>query len=292
MLLTGEILPQEPRSAKLQDMRPRDMGLSLLLAWGVACGDPSFTPHREVSADWGNRVSQFEKGLAFQEGFEVEKDLKKALFWYEAAATQTNHIVEPNQTIIDIADRYGVTIRDMNALNPKMDVDKLKTKEKIIIPGYAKAMYHAGVLHENGKGGIERNNAIAAKWYHAGAEAGDALAQFSYAYALEKGLGTDVDVKKAANWYRLSAERGIGSAQQNLAQLYFQGIGVDKDLSEAYRWYSLASEYLEYDAAGAGENAEQEKAQLEKAIKTCGESLAPAERIRVDRLIESFEPSR
>ena len=90
----------------------------------------------------------------------------------------------------------------------------------------------------------------------------------------------------------LRAERGIGSAQQNLAQLYFQGIGVDKDLSEAYRWYSLASEYLEYDAAGAGENAEQEKAQLQKAIKTCGESLAPEERIRVDRLIESFQPTR
>ena len=268
------------------------MGLSLLLAWGGACGDPSFTPHREVSADWGHRVSQFEKGRAFQEGFEVEKDLKKALFWYEAAATQTNHIVKPNQTIIDIADRYGVIIRDMNALNPKMDVDNLKTKEKIIIPGYAKAMYHAGALHESGKGGLERNNAMAAKWYHAGAEAGDALAQFSYAYTLEKGLGTEVDVKKAANWYRLSAEKGIGSAQQNLAQLYFRGIGVDKNLSEAYGWYSLASEYLEYDAAGDGENAAQDKAQLQKAIKTCGESIASEEKVRMDRLIKSFEPAR
>ena len=266
---------------------------SLLLLWSVACSDPSFTPHREVSADWGNRVSQFEKGLAYQEGSEGEKDLKKALQWYEAAATQTNHIVEPNQTIIDIADRYNVMILDMNALNQyRVSVDELKTGEKIIIPGYAKAMYHAGALHESGKGGIKQDYAKAAKWYHAGAEAGDALARFSYAYALQNGLGTNVDLKKAANWYRLSAEQGIGSAQQNLAQLYFKGIGVEKNLSEAYRWYSLASEYLEYDAAGAGENEEQEKAKLEKAIKTCGESLAPEERIRVDRLIESFQPTR
>ncbi|MCS5584911.1 MAG: sel1 repeat family protein [Pseudomonadales bacterium] len=268
------------------------MGLSLLLVWSVACGDPSFTPHREVSADWGNRVSQFEKGLAFQEGFDVEKDLKKALFWYEAAATQTNHIAKPNQTIIDIADRYGVMIRDMNALNPKMDVDNLKTKEKIIIPGYAKAMYHAGALHESGNGGIKQDYAMAAKWYHSGAEAGDELAQFSYAYALEKGQGTEVDLKKAANWYRLSAEKGVGSAQQNLAQLYFRGIGVDKNLSEAYRWYSLAGKYLKYDAGGDGETAAQDKAQLQKAIKTCGESIASEEKVRMDRLIESFEPAR
>jgi len=274
-------------------MRPRNMVPSLLLLWSVACSDPSFTPHREVSADWGNRVSQFEKGLAYQEGSEGEKDLIKALHWYEASATQTNHIVEPNQTIIDIADRYNVMILDMNALNQyRVSVDELKTGEKIIIPGYAKAMYHAGALHESGKGGIKQDYAKAAKWYHAGAEAGDALARFSYAYALQNGLGTNVDLKKAANWYRLSAEQGIGSAQQNLAQLYFKGIGVEKNLSEAYRWYSLASEYLEYDAAGAGENEEQEKAKLEKAIKTCGESLAPEERIRVDRLIESFQPTR
>ena len=274
-------------------MRPRNMVPSLLLLWSVACSEPSFTPHREVSAVWGNRVSQFEKGLAYQEGSEGERDLKKALQWYEAAATQTNHIVEPNQTVIDIADRYNVMILDMNALNQyRVSVDELKTGEKIIIPGYAKAMYHAGVLHESGKGGIKQDYAMAAKWYHAGAEAGDALAQFSYAYALEKGQGTEMDVKKAAHWYRLSAEKGIGSAQQNLAQLYFQGIGVDKDLSEAYRWYSLAKKYLEYDAAGAGENVQQEEAQLKKAIETCRDSLTEAERDRVNRLIESFQPTR
>ena len=101
-----------------------------------------------------------------------------------------------------------------------------------------------------------------------------------------------MDLKKAANWYRLSAEQGIGSAQQNLAQLYFRGLGVEKNLSEAYRWYSLAAKYLEYDAAGEGENAKKEKAQLQKAIETCGESLTEAERDRVNRLIESFQPTR
>ena len=285
-------MPQEIRSVMVQDMRPRDLGLGLILMLIAACGDSSFTPHREVTAGWGNRVSQYNKGRAYQEGLEGEKDLIKALHWYEASATQTNHVVEPNQTLIDIADRYNVLIIDINALNPKMDVDKLKTGEKIIIPGYAKAMYHAGALHESGKGGIKQDYAMAAKWYHAGAEAGDALARFSYAYALEKGLGTNVDLKKAANWYRLSAEQGIGSAQQNLAQLYFRGLGVEKNLSEAYRWYSLAAKYLEYDAAGEGENPEQDKAQLQKAIKTCEESLSEAERDRVNRLIESFQPTR
>ena len=49
-------------------------------------------PH--AAAKWGNRVSQFEKGLAFQEGKEENKSLDNALAWYIASATPTNHVVQ------------------------------------------------------------------------------------------------------------------------------------------------------------------------------------------------------
>lgn len=272
-------------------MRARELGLWILLLSCVACKKPNFTAHREVSASWGNRVSQFEKGLAFQEGKEVPKNLDTALAWYIAAATPTNHVVKKStETIIDIADQYNVLIRDMSALNPKMDVDKLKLGEEIIIPGYAEAMYFAGVLSESGTENTPINLFEAAKWYHKGAEAGHALAQFSYGRALEKGLGTEIDLKKAANWYRLSAEKGIGSAQLNLAGLYFHGQGVDKDLSEAYRWYSLATVYVNREGTAA--LSDDELKLLNTAIKTTGEALEASEKARVDKLIEAFEPDR
>ena len=272
-------------------MRAKDLGLCILLLSCVACKKPNFTAHREVSAGWGNRVSQFEKGLAFQEGKEVPKNLDNALAWYIAAATPTNHVVKKStETIIDIADQYNVLIRDMSALNPEMDVDKLKLGEEIIIPGYAEAMYFAGVLSESGTENTPINLFEAAKWYHKGAEAGHALAQFSYGRALEKGLGTEIDLKKAANWYRLSAEKGIGSAQLNLAGLYFHGQGVDKDLSEAYRWYSLATVYVNREGTAA--LSEDELKLLNTAIKTTGEALEASEKARVDKLIEAFEPDR
>ena len=99
-----------------------------------------------------------------------------------------------------------------------------------------------------------------------------------------------MNLKKAANWYRLSAEKGIGSAQLNLAGLYFHGHGVDKNLSEAYRWYSLAKFYLNREGTAALEKNELD--QLNTAIKTTGESIGAAERARVDKLIEAFEPDR
>ena len=49
-------------------MRAKDLGLSILLLICVACKEPNSTGHRDAAAKWGNRVSQFEKGLAFQEG--------------------------------------------------------------------------------------------------------------------------------------------------------------------------------------------------------------------------------
>ena len=272
-------------------MRAKDLGLWILLLICVACKEPNSTGHRDAAAKWGNRVSQFEKGLAFQEGKEENKSLDNALAWYIASATPTNHVVQKStETIIDIADLYNVLIRDMSTLNPEMDVDYLKVGENIIIPGHPEAMYFAGVLSESGTENKPSDLFEAAKWYHKGAEAGHAVAQFSYGRALEKGAGVEMNLKKAANWYRLSAEKGIGSAQLNLAGLYFHGHGVDKNLSEAYRWYSLAKFYLNREGAGALSDSEVE--QLNTAIKTTGESIGAGERARVDKLIEAFEPDR
>ena len=58
----------------VQDMRLRDLGLGWILMLTAACGDSSFTPHREVTAGWGNRVSQYNKGRTYQEGLEGDKD--------------------------------------------------------------------------------------------------------------------------------------------------------------------------------------------------------------------------
>lgn len=272
-------------------MRARDLGLWMLLLASVACKESKFSNHREVTANWGNRLSQFETGLIYQEGKEQPKNLDQALAWYVAAATPTNHLVKkPSETIIDIADRYNVLIRDMSTLNPKMDVDQLKVGEEIIIPGYPEAMYFAGALSESGTESQPPNLFEAAKWYHKGAEAGHALAQFSYGRALETGIGTEADLKKAANWYRLSAEKGIGSAQLNLASLYLHGQGVDKDLSEAYRWYSLAKVYLNREGTAGLDEAEVKN--LDSAIQATGQALEAGEKARVDKLIESFEPDR
>jgi len=293
-------------------MMPRCIGISALLALGIACSDqPGFDSFRERAAKIGHREYQNELGKVYQVGSEGETNFISALNWYIAAATPTNHVVQEKENLVDIVGRYKLKSSQIKASNKGLDLQNLEVGTKLTIPGLPEAMYNAGALYEIGGNGVDRNFAEAAKWYHHGAEAGYPEAQFSYGYALEKGQGVFTDYKKAANWYKLSAEQGLPVAQSNLANLYFHGLGVKKNFSEAYKWFGIAKKFtlaLRDTAKGdldSKENGEQfdrmardldrlnkEVDNLGKAVDSCKKALPPEELIRVQRLIDSFAPTK
>ena len=293
---------------------PRCIGMGVLLALGVACGDkPDFDSYRERAAKSGHREYQNELGQAYQIGSEGETNFVSALNWYIAAATPTNHVVQKGENLISIVSRYKLKTYQIKGSNKGLNLQKLKVGTKLTIPGLPEAMYNAGAVYEIGGNGVNRNFAEAAKWYHHGAEAGYPEAQFSYGYALERGQGVLIDYKKAANWYKLSAEQGLPIAQSNLANLYFHGLGVKKNFSEAYRWFGIAQKYTSALRDNAEvelnefqnkndkqfdkikENLDQlnkEVDNLKKAIDSCKKALPPEELTRVQRLIDSFAPTK
>ena len=73
------------------------------------------------------------------------------------------------------------------------------------------------------------------------AAAGDSLAQFQLAEALESGHGVAQDYIEAASWYQKAANAGNAAAQNNLGAMYALGRGVPRDAKEAFRWYLRAA---------------------------------------------------
>ncbi len=74
------------------------------------------------------------------------------------------------------------------------------------------------------------------------AERGDAKAQGDLGLMYEKGLGTDVDPKKAAYWLARGAHRGDASAENNLGALFFHGEAVIQDYAQARQWFEKAAD--------------------------------------------------
>ena len=204
-------------------MMPRCIGISALLALGIACSDqPGFDSYRERAAKIGHREYQNELGKIYQVGSEGETNFISALKWYIAAATPTNHVVQEKENLIDIVSRYKLKSYQIKASNKGLDLQNLEVGTKLTIPGLPEAMYNAGALYEIGGNGVDRNFAEAAKWYHHGAEA--------------------ARIAKAAGSFRMAKyETHVTRAIETMARrLRFQGRRVSQ--SQALRQGARAME--------------------------------------------------
>jgi localization factor PodJL len=108
--------------------------------------------------------------------------------------------------------------------------------------GDAEALFEIGRRYTDGEG-VERDLAMAAKWYEAAARAGFAPAQYRFANFLEKGNGVPLDVEKAALWYERAAEQGNALAMHNLAVIHTSGlIGGKPEMETAIAWFGKAAD--------------------------------------------------
>ncbi len=84
--------------------------------------------------------------------------------------------------------------------------------------GEARAQYHLGMLHEEGRG-VARDFAEAARWYRRAAMQGHAQAQNALGILTVKGQGVARDPVEAFKWFTLAAHNGDGFAGRNLEKL-------------------------------------------------------------------------
>ncbi len=100
-------------------------------------------------------------------------------------------------------------------------------------------LVEAQLLH--GQALLDRDPALALRWFRAAAGAGYTPAVNMVGRCFERGWGTGRDLGEAARCYRQSAEQGFDWAQFNLANLLLYGLGVPRDRVEAFAWFRRAA---------------------------------------------------
>ncbi|MNO59651.1 Beta-lactamase HcpA precursor [compost metagenome] len=90
--------------------------------------------------------------------------------------------------------------------------------------------------------GIERDEALARRWFEIAANQGDAMARNMLGRCLEHGWGGAVDVTAAAQHYRLAAQAELDWGLYNFANLLATGRGIAQDNGRALNCYRQAAQ--------------------------------------------------
>lgn len=107
--------------------------------------------------------------------------------------------------------------------------------------GDVRALRGMGKLYEKGRG-VDRDFAMAIKWYRPAAERGDAESQYRLSVGYAYGLGVKKDEAVALTWLKKAAANGQKRAQKSLARAYEDGLfGVPRDPEQAKYWYDKAN---------------------------------------------------
>ena len=181
------------------------------------------------AAKKGNADAQFYIGLCYSKGEDVEKDEKKAVYWWRKAADQGHAI---SQRLVGHAYEVGEGVT-------KDPLQAVYWYRKSADQGNSVAQLFLALFYMTDKGG-QKDYVQAVYWWRKLAEQGQGEAQAEAQYWLGKcysnGAGVAKDDVQAFNWYRKAAEQGHADAQLCVGYSYTEGMGVSKDLSQAVYW--------------------------------------------------------
>ena len=182
------------------------------------------------SADEGNPESQFQLGILYYEGDEVEQDYKKAEEYFRKAAAQGN---AEAQYRLGHLYYYGEGVE-------KNYEKAAEWYEKAAGQGDADAQIKLGFLYFYGEG-VRQNLKEAAEWVVKAAEHGDTYIE-KWLRLFKYGKKDEECERKALDWYKEAAKQKDVNAQFILGTLFFYGgIGVEQDYKKAVNWYEKAA---------------------------------------------------
>ncbi len=107
--------------------------------------------------------------------------------------------------------------------------------------GHIRAQYWLGRLYYFGQGGIEKNDAEAAKWYKKAANQGHLEAMYKLARMHAFGFGVPQNGPAAIKWYRHAARRGHIKSILDMGRFHEEGYVVRKNEGKARVWYRKAA---------------------------------------------------
>ncbi|MFJ7884238.1 tetratricopeptide repeat protein [Pseudomonas sp. NPDC096917] len=132
----------------------------------------------------------------------------------------------------------GEQLKAMLAQNPARAAQAILMAAK---HGIVEGQALLGQILLDGRG-IERDVALAFRWFGIAAEGGHLMARNMLGRCLEHGWGCTADARAAATHYRLAAEAGLDWGLYNYANLLATGRGVEQDHGAAFSLYLAAAQ--------------------------------------------------
>ena len=222
----------------------------LMVAIFLSCFSSGFAGYKyktverlRSAAKKGNSESMFYLGFMNENGRGVEKDLKKAYYWYRRAALQGN-----TEAMNCLAEMY------QKGEGVKKDALKMIAwYERAAEAGNSNSMFYLAVIYDRGKQ-VKRDFDKALFWYKQAAKAGDTAAK----YWLENLKNNDdTSGKKAADDVKNAEKAGIDGRKDRggkssfsmsaelmytLGSRYYEGIGIDRNYEKAFERFIRAAQ--------------------------------------------------
>jgi len=160
-------------------------------------------------------------GNPFAESMEGRRrflHLKKgamACYWFEKAAEKSDHAASQ----WSLSNLYRTGGEGFLEDPVEKNVDKaIYFCEKAAAKGHASSQTNMGIMHFQGYGHIEQNDAVAFSYFRKAAEQGDDFAQFNLAWMYQHGQGVAKDAHAASFWYGRAADQGHAQAREILGR--------------------------------------------------------------------------
>ncbi len=216
--------------------------------------------------------AQFNLGVIYEEGKEVDQNLIIAHNWYRKASEKGHGKAQNNFGVmyeegkvvnrdLQIAKRWyqfpaeqGYVLAQLNLGAICLNFSNIYTKErkkhyKGAIKWYSKAaeksnaeaLLRLGSIYQDRKGGL-KNYKKAFQYYHKAIDQENLGAYNNLGTMYLLGQGVARDYKKALKLYHKAAWQNLAVAQNNIGEMYYYGHGVPEDYKKAVEWYSKAAE--------------------------------------------------
>ena len=210
--MKSSILPKTPVDVA-SIISQNDNGISLL-------------DNLKIRAHSGDPIAQYELGLVYFKGKEINLNLKLAAQWFEKAAKQGNSTAQ-----FLLANMYfeGKEFPQ----DEQLGIYWLKKSAK---QGYIDAQHVLGEMYYKGQG-VPENDQSAKTWLLKAALKNHNLAQYTLAgiYLDEKNF------TQAHIWLEKSALQENNLSLTLLGELTRDGHGVPKNLGVAHKWFTIAA---------------------------------------------------
>lgn len=182
----------------------------------------------QICAEQNDVISQYNLGIKYRDGIDLEKSPEKAFYWINKAASQ-NMIRAEAELSLFYAKGFGVSQDSKKAF---------LLAEKAAMAGSIDATVNLGVYYQKGIG-VEKDLKKAMEFYIKAADFGDSpVAKKNLGILYLQGIGVKKDINVAIAFLKAAAIQGDSEAMATLGAIYFSF----NNLEESLGWTQKAVE--------------------------------------------------